>query len=411
MKIVHAADLHLDSPLRGLTEYEGAPVLEVRSATRRALSSLVDLCLTESAQLLVLAGDLYDGDFKDFSTALFFTAQMARLRESGTQVVWIRGNHDAANRMTTHLQVLPHVRELATSHPETVVFERWGVAVHGQGYASRELRDNLAALYPEPRAGLFNLGLLHTALDGREGHAPYAPCVSSQLLAKGYEYWALGHVHQREVVHRDPWIVFPGNLQGRHIKECGPKGCMLLDVQDARVESARFCVLDHVRWEACDVDLSEVEHLDDVLDRASSGMRQLREDAGGRTLSLRVRLIGETRAHSLLVQQRERIENELRARSLEMGDVYLERIQFATRSRLVAGSLLERHDAVGDLFRSLERMAEDSDHVKEMWEVLLGPLGGVPTELLRHDDLQPEDILREARRLLEGRLVASGDPT
>src|SRR5690606_1050772 len=94
VKFVHAADLHLDSPLRGLPVYEGAPVDEIRGATRRACEILVELCVGEGAALLVIAGDLYDGDWRDYSTGLFFVQQMARLRDAGVQVAWVRGNHD-----------------------------------------------------------------------------------------------------------------------------------------------------------------------------------------------------------------------------------------------------------------------------------------------------------------------------
>src|SRR5690242_9452537 len=95
MKFVHAADLHLDSPLRGLSRYEGAPVEAVRGATRRAFQNLIDLCLEEGAAFLLLAGDIYDGDWKDYGTGLFFLHQLARLRAADVEVVLIRGNHDA----------------------------------------------------------------------------------------------------------------------------------------------------------------------------------------------------------------------------------------------------------------------------------------------------------------------------
>src|SRR5690606_17008970 len=135
MKIVHAADLHIDSPLRGLVDYDGAPLLEVRGATRRAFENLVDLCIDEAASLLVIAGDLYDGDWKDYSTGLFFVEQMVRLREAGVRVAWVRGNHDAASKITKHLNAPGNVRELSCSAPETVVYDDLGVAVHGVGYA------------------------------------------------------------------------------------------------------------------------------------------------------------------------------------------------------------------------------------------------------------------------------------
>ncbi len=121
MKFIHAADVHLDSPLHGLERYEGAPVAEMRGATRRALENLVDLCRDERADFLLLAGDLYDGDWRDFGTGLFFAAQMVRLREAGVRVFVVRGNHDAASRITRSLRLPDNVHVFASRRPETVV--------------------------------------------------------------------------------------------------------------------------------------------------------------------------------------------------------------------------------------------------------------------------------------------------
>jgi exonuclease SbcD len=150
MKFVHAADLHLDSPLAGLSKYEGAPVEQIRGATRRALENLVKLCLTEQVKLLLIAGDLYDGDWRDYSTGLFFAKQMATLRAANVRVVWIRGNHDAASKLTAHLNLPDNVRELSHKKPDSFVLEDLGVAVHGQGFDTREVTTDLSLRYPEP---------------------------------------------------------------------------------------------------------------------------------------------------------------------------------------------------------------------------------------------------------------------
>ena len=104
------------------------------------------------------------------------------------------------------------------------MLEDLGLAVHGQGFAKREVTEDLSSAYPQADPHLFNIGLLHTCLDGKPGHEPYAPCTVDGLRSKGYQYWALGHVHNREVVSQDPWIVFPGNIQGRHARETGSQG-------------------------------------------------------------------------------------------------------------------------------------------------------------------------------------------
>ncbi|HEY8945858.1 MAG TPA: DNA repair exonuclease, partial [Polyangiaceae bacterium] len=268
MKFVHAADLHIDSPLRGLERYEGAPAELIRGATRRAVEHLVDLCLAEGAHLLLLAGDLYDGDWRDYSTGLFFCQQMARLREADTQVVWIRGNHDAASRLTQHLRPTDNVHELPHARPATLELHVDGVsvAVHGQSFQKVKTTEDLSQRYPEPLSGALNLGLLHTALDGREGHDAYAPCRVETLVNKGYEYWALGHVHQREEVRQDPWIVFPGNLQGRHARETGKKGATLVTVRAGRIVEVEHRALDEVRWANIVFDASVAASADDVVD-------------------------------------------------------------------------------------------------------------------------------------------------
>lgn len=408
MRIVHAADLHLDSPLRGLSHYEGAPVDEVRGATRGALSGLVDLCLAEQAAYLLIAGDLYDGDFKDYSTALFFIEQMARLREVGTRVVWLRGNHDAQNRMTRHLQAAEHVVELSTERAQSHVVESDGIVFHGQGYPIRDVKDNLVLSYPEPLPGLLNVGLLHTAVDGRPGHDRYAPCSLRELCAKGYDYWALGHVHQREVLSEEPWVVFPGNLQGRHIKETGPKGCTLIEVDDGRIVSVEHRSVDRVRWALCEVDVSADAELDDALESCIQKLARLQDDAEGRLLSARVRLVGHSRVHHELSRARSRFENELRAHSVTVGGLYLEHVDHRTASAMTAEALSARADALGEMFRAIETLEGDPEQSAALWQELLQPLSGMSAELLENEQLDPREVLQEARRLLEGRLLGAG---
>jgi len=190
-RFLHAADVHLDSPLVGLDRYDSAPVDAVRGATRRAFENLVRLATDEEVAFILLAGDLYDGDWKDYRTGLFFVEQMAKLRDASIPVFVIAGNHDAASQLTKNLHSPDNVHFFSTRKPETRFVEAFDVAVHGQGFASRAVTDDLAAAYPIADSGLLNIGLLHTSLDGREGHAHYAPTSSQVLAQKGYQYWAL----------------------------------------------------------------------------------------------------------------------------------------------------------------------------------------------------------------------------
>ncbi|MCY1011257.1 DNA repair exonuclease [Nannocystis pusilla] len=232
MRVIHAADLHIDSPLRGLGRIEGAPVDDIRLATRRAFSRLVDTCLEDQAALLILAGDVFDGEWRDFNTGLFFVRELARLRDVGTRVVMVRGNHDAESVLARHIPLPEHVHTFPAEAAGTLELPRLGLAVHGQSYGNRSVEDNLAEFYPDRRRDLVNIGVLHTNAIGAAEHSNYAPCTVQQLVRRGYDYWALGHVHKRSILHADPWVVYPGNLQGRHAHESGARGCTVLDIDN-----------------------------------------------------------------------------------------------------------------------------------------------------------------------------------
>jgi DNA repair exonuclease SbcCD nuclease subunit len=305
-KFIHAADIHLDSPLRGLEQYDGAPVEQIRRATRQALANLVELAIAEQVAFVLFAGDLYDGDWRDYNTGLFFAAQMTKLREVGIHAFLIAGNHDAASQVTRYLRLPDNVAMLSVQHPQTVHLAAFDVALHGQGFEKRVVTDDLSMAYPKPDPHLFNIGLLHTSVDGREGHEPYAPCSIAGLRSKGYDYWALGHVHRREVLRQEPWIVFPGNIQGRHVREPGAKGCTLVTVQANEVIAAEQRDLDVLRWSICTVDVSGAQTADDVVDHVHRALRHEWMTGNNRPLAVRARLIGACQAHADLSTHRER---------------------------------------------------------------------------------------------------------
>jgi DNA repair protein SbcD/Mre11 len=336
VRFIHAADVHLDSPLLGLDSYEGAPVEAIRRATRRALENLVDLAITERVAFVLLAGDLYDGDWRDASTGLFFIAQMSRLDQSGIPVVSLSGNHDAASRITGKLPYPKNVHLLPVEQAGTIPFDSLRIAVHGQGYARQAEDRNLAASYPAPVPGFFNVGMLHTALEGREGHEPYAPCSLSELFAKGYDYWALGHVHQRESVNgsNHPRVEYPGNLQGRHIRETGPKGCLLVSVgTDLRCEP-EFRPLDVFRWALVQIDVSGMTSRDEIVDAVAAGFSDRLEAEGslGQALGVRVELMGETPLQQTLEAESFRLTDELRSRAIAEsgGRLWVEKLVIRT---------------------------------------------------------------------------------
>ncbi len=356
IKFIHAADVHLDSPLVGLERYDGAPVDEIRGATRRSLENLVGLAVEEHVDFVLIAGDLYDGDWKDYNTGLFLARQMARLREAEVGVYVVAGNHDAASVITKSLRMPDNVTFLSTERPETILVDRLDIALHGQGFPAREVTEDLSVAYPDAMAGIFNIGLLHTSADGRSGHEPYAPCTLDGLRSKGYDYWALGHVHAREVLSEDPWIVFPGNMQGRHVREAGPKGASLVTVEDGSVSRVEHRDLDVVRWSLITVDVSDVTTADSAVDLVRRALEKEVGQHAGRTVAARVILTGDTIAHKPLSESHKRWVEEIRAASLDLGDLWIEKVRINTRMPLDLNAARKRDDPIGATLRLIEEI-------------------------------------------------------
>ena len=187
---LHAADLHIDSPLLGLARKSAEQAKRVADASRTAFDNLISLAIEEKCRFVLFAGDLFDGDWKDYRTGLVFAAQMRRLQEAGIEVYAILGNHDAENRFVSRLDLAENVHILGSKSPQSLDVPDLRVTIHGMSYAQRDVSENLAAAYPAPASGRFNIGLLHTACEGRAGHMPYAPCTAEQLASHGYNYCA-----------------------------------------------------------------------------------------------------------------------------------------------------------------------------------------------------------------------------
>lgn len=410
MKFIHAADIHLDSALHGLERYEGAPVDEIRSATRRAFDNLVDLAIDEEVAFVLLVGDLYDGDWKDYNTGLYFVDRMHRLREAGIRVFIVAGNHDAASQITRHLRLPDNVTLFSTRHPEQVVLEDLGVAVHGQGFATRAVTDDISQAYPQGDPQLFNIGLLHTCLDGKPGHEPYAPCSVDGLRSKGYQYWALGHVHQREVVSEDPWIVFPGNIQGRHARELGAKGCTLVTVEHGEIERVQHRDLDVFRWSRCELDVSSSETVDDVYDQVRAALQEASDAAEGRPVAVRLILRGACAAHAVLQADQQRWVQEYRALATGLGGagVWLEKVSIRTSAATASEGGLERDDALSGLLRAIRDMNLDEHSTGALADELSALRQKLPAELLGGDDpFDPTsaEVLAESLEDIKGLLL------
>jgi DNA repair exonuclease SbcCD nuclease subunit len=303
MRFVHVADVHLDTSFAGRSE---SVRRRLRDASRDAFRRAVDLAIREDVHAFLVAGDLFDGDRLSFATERFLLEETARLGDHGITVVYATGNHDPgspAARGPRSLPWPPNVRVAADATPQRHrVCEPSGrpvgyVTVAGHG-SDREARD-LSRLFPRPTGDLPEVGLLHTQVHsslGSEAHHPYAPSELSFLLRAGYDYWALGHVHVRQMLAEDPPVWYAGSLQGRTHVDRGERGALLVDLSDRDAPAVSFRVLAPVRWETLDIDrLEGVTTLDELERHVQLAWQAARADdpgASGTEWMVRVVLSG-----------------------------------------------------------------------------------------------------------------------
>jgi exonuclease SbcD len=399
VKFIHTADVHLDSPLVGLSAYPDAPVSQLRTTTRDAFTELVSLAIEAAVDFMVIAGDLYDGTWRDFNTGLFFCKEMGRLRRAGIPVFLLFGNHDAESEMTRKLDLPDNVHVFPANRPGTLRIEKLGVAFHGQSFKQKETTMNLVAGYPGPEPGMFNIGVLHTALEGYAAHARYAPCSVDELHAKGYQYWALGHVHEFAQWSEASTIVFPGNLQGRSVRECGRRGAVMVQVDDAGSIEVERILFDVLRWEHLEVDAGACESLQDVSRTVGDALQSLLDEDGQVPRAVRVTVHGKTKAHGQLFGLEAQLRAEVLAQIAGIGNerLWLEKVRIATAAFVDEGRASGPLDAFGDLEAILRQAAADPAFTAELQNELAPFAAKTPAELqelvplldqIRHGQLQ-----------------------
>lgn len=416
MRFIHAADLHIDSPLRGLDRYDGAPVERLRTATRSAFERLVDKAISERVNFVLLAGDIYDCDWHDFHTGLFFRGQMVRLEREGIRVFIVQGNHDAQGVISKQLVLPQTVTVFSSRNAQTIRLDDLSVAIHGRSFPERAVDEDLVPSYPEPVPGFFNIGLLHTSLTGRAGHDTYAPTDLATLRTKGYDYWALGHVHAREVIAERPRIVFPGNLQGRHAKETGPKGCELVTVEAGRIES-EFVALDVVRWNQLTVSLDDVHRLEALGEAFRHSLDPVLTGARDRLHAVRVTLAGSTELHRLEASQPGTVAAAMHAAAQDIGEaeIWIEQVRLELSTPLDRHLTAQRQDAVGELVRLVDSIVGDESELRRWAQAELGDLlSSLPQEVAAGDVPKLDDptelrsLMMDAEATVLARLADSG---
>ncbi len=417
MRFIHAADLHIDSPLRGLEAYDGAPLDQLRGATRDAFQNLTTLAIQRAVDFVVIAGDLFDGKWQDMRTGLWTATQLRELDRAGIRVFLLQGNHDAASKVRQAVRWPDNVHLFSVKKPETVRLDDLGVAIHGQGFAREKVMSDLAADYPPAIENHFNIGVLHTSLTGSTDHDTYAPTTLSTLLNRGYDYWALGHIHARSEppLSQEPYVGYCGNLQGRHIKETGAKGCLLVAVDDGELQQVEFVPTDTLRWQRVEVPLQGSDGRSEMLAAVEERLSAAREAAEGRLVAVRLIIHGACELHREVANENQRAEVVAEIRNLAndlADDLWVEKIKLNTTAPVDLAALREGKDLFGELLRSLHAARDDVDALAELANCLEPLQKKAAAELSEagihlEDHAQLVQWLRDAEAILVARLTES----
>ena len=415
LKFIHCADLHLDSPFSGLAETSPALGSFLRAASFSAFRNAVDCALRNEADFVLISGDVYDGEDRSVRAQLFFLEQLKRLSDAGIASFTVHGNHDPLSGWELDRDLPPLAYRFGSSEvesvPLTVKGERVGT-VHGCSYPVRDVRENLARGFAGRRTEGVNIALLHSNVGGRKGHENYAPCSLDDLRAAGMDYWALGHVHSAEILCHDPLVVYPGNIQGRHIGETGKKGVFSVSMGSAGGHpggrgGVEFIPCDVVRWrrEALSIEgMQRDEELFAAFDRLRDGVRN---DAGGRPVIVRASVGGRGKLSALLRRPGFLSGPGGLVESLNQGEegrsdfVYIESVVDDTASPFDLEALSSGNHFVGDFLKEVSAFERRGNLREGLMEILSarGVREKLPREVFDRVDALPDDeILSLLRR-------------
>ena len=375
-RFVHAADFHLDSPFTGIRETEPNVADILRRATFDAYERVITICIDRGVDALLVAGDIFDGADRSLAAQIRFVRGLERLNDAGIRAFICHGNHDPLDGWGARLKMPSNVHQFGESAEAVPVDPQssTGPLVCGISYPTREIRTSLLPGFPARELGRLTIGMLHANVGTSTGHEAYAPCSLEDLVATGYDYWALGHVHTRAIVRdRAPLVVYPGNTQGRHPNERGPRGVYVVDVDEHGAMSPEFVAVDAVRWEQLDVQIDGIEDDGALVHRLETDVEDRLTRADDRPLVYRIRLRGRGPVHESIART-----GNIDGLRTQLNDAWANRAPFAfcggildeTRSELDRAVLREGKDFIGDFLALADQVSLDEKLIADLHQAL-----------------------------------------
>lgn len=370
IKFIHAADLHLDSPFKGMEMSVPTSIWErMKQSTFRSFERIIDKAIQERVDFVLLAGDLYDADTRSLRAQVFVREQMKRLAQYDISVYIIHGNHDHLGGSWAAIEFPDNVHIFTEPYVEEKSFYKDGellASIYGFSYLQQAVTDNMTAQYTKMSDAPFHIGMLHGSVEGDAEHNRYAPFQIRELKEKEFHYWALGHIHKREILVENPPIIYPGNIQGRHRKEAGEKGAYLVEMTEQETRCSFFHTAD-VIWEEIELSIEGLDTVDDFMKAASEVLQKQRKVEEG--IFLTVSLTGQGPLSSYLRDEKrvEEIFHILSAGEERKDFVYVMKWKNETASFAEIQQLKEENHFVGSVLQELESFTNMDTILQTIW--------------------------------------------
>lgn len=287
IRFFHTADLHLDSPFKGMSELPEKGFEEIRNSTFEAFSRLIQDAIDVKPDFVLIVGDIYDGEERSLRAQKIFQKGMEQLAEHQIPVIISYGNHDHLKGKWTRFSLPDNVFVMPKDTTKFVLNVRdTQVNIYGFSYPERHVRQAMIDTYPMAiDQNAVHIGMLHGSVQGNTSHDVYAPFRIEELLSKNYDYWALGHIHKRQVLHTDPPIIYPGNIQSRHRKEQGVKGFYDVTMTNFACDCT-FVPTSAIVYEKVEVDCENLIHANEVLRACALALEDFRDEYGAGVINL-----------------------------------------------------------------------------------------------------------------------------
>ncbi|MBU8768028.1 metallophosphoesterase family protein [Cytobacillus oceanisediminis] len=359
---IHAADLHLDSPMSGLNHLPPSIFKKLQESTFEAFTKIVDSAIFHNVDFIILAGDLFDGEDRSIRAQTRFRKEMERLAECGIAVYAVHGNHDHMDGRWAHLPLPENVHIFSHEVEVAKHIAENGTSVHlyGFSYPKRHVAERMIDQYSRENGADLHIGILHGSFEGSSDHAQYAPFRINDLLEKDFDYWALGHIHKREILITQPHVIYPGNIQGRNRKETGPKGCYLVEL-DSSGAKTEFLEAAPVIWENAEIDASKSESYQEIYELCLSLIEEKRQNRKGTIINLTLNEVGLSDHELRSITNGELLESLQEEEAEEESFVWISGLAVNEKRMWNKEKLAHESDFFSELFKTAGHFAEGSE--------------------------------------------------